>query len=248
VAVQGEGISTLVIDQRENVIYGLTSPNAHFFRYDISTGIFTDIGVVAKTIPQGEKFETQKMFSRMLVLDAAGNAYASGENGYLYEFRKEKLALEKLPVRVPAIPGREPWTLVDCFLTDKSGLIYGGTSDGYLFRFDPEKLTVENLGKPLISYQITGLALSSDGILYGIGGDDQDMARMFSYDPQNGSYEILGFVDVSRRPYYSWQAYVIKAMTTGLDGTIYIGASERISKLYLFFPIMKNVGTNCRKK
>jgi hypothetical protein len=43
-------------------------------------------------------------------------------------------------------------------------------------------------------------------------------------------------VDVNRRPYYTWQAYVIKAMVAGLDGTIYIGQSERISKLYLFFP------------
>jgi hypothetical protein len=119
-------------------------------------------------------------------------------------------------------------------------LIYGGTSDGYLFRFDPEKQTVDNLGKPLIAYEINGLALSSDGILYGVGGDDQGMARMFSYDPQNGSYQILGFVDVNRRPYYSWQAYLIKVMTNGLDGTVYLGESERISKLYLFFPIVNN--------
>lgn len=244
VAVDGESISALAIDRRENVIFGVTSPNAHFFRYDIATSTFTDVGVVAKTIPMGEKFETQKIFSRMLVLDRAGNAYASGENGFLYEFHKQTQTLERLMVKVPAIPGREPWTLVDCFLADKSGLIYGGTSDGYLFRFDPERMTVDNLGKPLLSYQITGLALSSDGTVYGVGGDDQDMARMFSYDPKTGSYEILGFVDVNRRPYYSWQAYVIKTMTNGLDGTIYIGESERISKLYLFFPVMKNSSTN----
>ena len=62
------------------------------------------------------------------------------------------------------------------------------------------------------------------------------MARMFSYDPATGAFQILGFVDVNRRPYYTWQAYVIGAMVAGLDGTIYLGESERISKLYLFYP------------
>ena len=237
IAISGESISALVIDRSANVIYGLTAPNAHLFKFDVAPAVFTDLGVVARNIPEGEKHETSKIFSRMLALDVRGNVYASGEDGFLYRFTKEKQNLERLPLRVPAIPGREPWTLVDSFLTDENGLIYGGTSDGYLFRFDPERLTVENLGKPLISYEIAGLALAPDGVLYGVGGDDQDMARMFSYDPHNSSYKILGFVDVNRRPYYSWQAYTIKAMTAGLDGTIYLGESERISKLFLFFPI-----------
>jgi hypothetical protein len=125
---------------------------------------------------------------------------------------------------------------VDAFLLDPSGVIFGGTSDGYLFRFDPENMTVSNLGKPLLEYRIGGLVRASNGKLYGVGGDDDDMARLFSYDPQSASYEVLGFVDVNRRPYYTWQAYVVQAMAAGLDDTIYIGESERISKLYLFYP------------
>lgn len=55
-------------------------------------------------------------------------------------------------------------------------------------------------------------------------------------DPSTGAYTILGFVDVNRRPYYSWQAYVIGGLACGSDGTVYIGENERISKLYLFYP------------
>jgi outer membrane protein assembly factor BamB len=235
-AVKGESILALEIDRPAGVIYGLTFPNAHFFKFTIATGTSTDASVVARRAPGGEKFETTKMVSRMLALDLKGNVYASGENGFLFKFDKDEGTLEKLPLQAPSIPGREPWTRVDAFLVDPSGLIFGGTSDGYLFRFDPENMTISNLGKPLLQYRIDGLARASNGKLYGVGGDEDDMARLFSYDPQNAAYQILGFVDVNRRPYYAWQAHVIQAMAVGLDGTIYIGESERISKLYLFYP------------
>jgi outer membrane protein assembly factor BamB len=234
--IPGESIFTLTIDRNANAIYGLTSPNTHFFEYSIASGKFTDLGVVAKNIPEGEKFEKDKMMSRMLVVDQDGNVFASGENGDFFRFDPKTQKLEKLPIHAPAVPGRESWTRVDAFLLDPSGVIYGGTSDGYLFRLDPEKLSVTNLGKPLNQYWIDGLVRGPGGKLYGVGGDKEEMARLFSYDPSTGAYDVLGFVDVNRRPYYTWQAYVIGAMACGRDGTVYIGENERISKLYLFYP------------
>jgi streptogramin lyase len=235
-AIAGESICTLAIDRDANVIYGLTSPNAHFFEYSIESGRFTDIGVVSKEIAGGEKFEKSKMMSRMLVVDHQGMAFASGENGSFFRFDPKSRTLEKLAIQVPAVPGREPWTRVDAFLLDPSGIIYGGTSDGYLFRLDPAKLTVTNLGKPLSQYRIDGLARAPNGQLYGVGGDQDEMARLFSYDPSTGAYTILGFIDVNHRPYYTWQAYVVGALACGSDGTVYIGENERVSKLYLFYP------------
>jgi hypothetical protein len=41
---------------------------------------------------------------------------------------------------------------------------------------------------------------------------------------------------VDRSPYYSWRGYQFDSMTTGLDGTIYIGESERHSHLFLYLP------------
>jgi outer membrane protein assembly factor BamB len=234
--IPGESIFTLTIDRNANVIYGLTAPNTHFFEYSIASGKFTDFGIVAKTIPQGEKFQTEKMMSRMLVVDQQGDVFASGENGFFFRFDTKTQKLERLLIHAPAVPGREPWTRVDAFLLDPSGAIYGGTSDGYLFRLDPNDLTVTNLGKPLNQYRIDGLVRGPSGRLYGVGGDKDEMARLFSYEPLTGAYDVLGFVDVNRRPYYTWQAYVIGAMASGSDGTIYIGEDERISKLYLFYP------------
>jgi len=162
--------------------------------------------------------------------------FASGENGSFFRFDPKMQKLEKLSIQAPAVPGREPWTRVDAFVLDPSGLIYGGTSDGYLFRLDPIHLTVTNLGKALSQYRVDGLVLSPEGQLYGVGGGPDDMARLFSYTPSSGAYDVLGFVDVNRRPYYTWQAYSICAMACGLDDTIYIGEDERISRLYLFYP------------
>jgi streptogramin lyase len=234
--VAGEHIDALAIDRRANRIYGLTSPNAHLFSYSILTNKFDDLGVIAKSAPWGEKYEHAKMISRMLVVDDNGDVFTSGEDGYLFEFAAKTQTVQKLSVRAPAVPGREPYARVDAFLLDKSGMIYGGTSDGYLFRLNPEKHTVENLGKPLNQYRIAGLASGPDGKLYGVGGDESEMARMFSYDPRNGSYDLLGFIDVNRRPYFAWQAYVIGDIVSDDRGTIYLGEDERISKLYLFFP------------
>jgi outer membrane protein assembly factor BamB len=234
--IPGESIFTLTIDRYANAIYGLTAPNTHFFEYSIASGKFTDFGMVAKTIPPGEKFQTEKMMSRMLVVDQQGDVFASGENGFLFRFDTKTQKLERLLIHAPAVPGREPWTRVDAFLLDPSGVIYGGTSDGYLFRLDPEQLTVTNLGKPLNQYRIDGLVRGPNGRLYGVGGDKDEMARLFSYEPSTGAYDVLGFVDVNRRPYYTWKAYVIGAMASDRDGTIYIGEDERISKLYLFYP------------
>jgi outer membrane protein assembly factor BamB len=232
----GESISTLTIDRDANIIYGLTSPNAHFFEYEISTAKFIDRGVVATSIPPGEKFEKEKMMSRMLVVDPSGKAYASGENGSFFRFDPHTQKIEDLRMQVPAVPGREAWTRVDAFLLDPSGVIYGGTSDGYLFRLNPKNLTVTNLGKPLDEGRIDGLVRSAGGKLYGVGGGKNEMARMFSYDPATGAYVVLGFVDVNRRPYYTWQAYTIGAMTSDGYGTVYIGEDERISRLYIFYP------------
>ena len=234
--VKGESVYTLVIDREANVLYGLTSPNAHFFSYSIADSNFHDFGVVSEKIPFGEKFEKEKMMSRMLAVDRKGIVFVSGEGGVFFRFDPKVQKLERLAIHVPSIPGRESWMRADAFLVDPSGMIYGGTSDGYLFRLDPDTLTVTNLGKPLNQNRIDGLVHAPDGQLYGVGGDQDEMARLFSYDPRTGAYKVLGFIDVNRRPYYTWQAYVIGALVCGSDGTVYIGENERISKLYLFYP------------
>jgi hypothetical protein len=227
IPIPGEGIYTLA--QVGNRIFGLTYPNGHVFSYILESGKFELHGKVADKPMAGESFEKEKNISRAIGLSAYGVFY-SGEDGFLYRFPN------RLDLRVPAVPGREAYTRVDAWTSGGEGLLYGGTSDGYLFRLEVENMKLQNLGKPLNQYRIRGLVRAANGKLYGVGGDDDEMARLFSYDPTTGAYEMLGFIDVNRRPYYSWHAYRIDSMVVGLDGTIYIGQAERKSKLYIYHP------------
>lgn len=236
VPVEKEGIYALVADNQRNVLYGLTYPSGDFLSYDIANGKFALHGKIAEHRIPGEKFERDRLIERALIVDSKGNILTSGEGGALFRYQPGSSAIQKLAVTVPCEPGREVYNRVDAWSADTLGNLYGGTSDGYLFRLHTDSSTVDNLGKPLNQYRISGLVLAHNGKFYGVGGDDDDMARLFSYDPNNGIYKVLGFVDVNRRPYYSWQAYRISAMTLGLDGTVYLGENERRSRLYLYYP------------
>lgn len=236
VPAPGEGIYAMTIDRGAGIIYGLTSPNGQFFSYDIAGARFSLHGKVAEHKIPGEKFENEKNIGRGIVVDATGAAFTSGENGAIFRFDPQRRKLEKLAITAPTVRGREPYNRVDAWTRDACGTLYGGTSDGYLFRLNPKALTIENLGKPLNQYRIRGLVFAKNGKLYGAGGDDDEMARLFSYDPASGVYGMLGMIDVNRRPYYSWQAYVVDAVAIGAVDTIYIGQSERKSKLYLYYP------------
>jgi hypothetical protein len=236
VPVPGEGVYTIALDRARGVLYGLSYPNGQFFSYSIAAGKFTIHGKVAEHPIPGEKFEKDKDIGRALLIDSSGRVFASGEAGALFRFDFESGKLERLPLTAPTVPGREPYNRVDAWTEDGQGQAFGGTSDGYLFRLDPKTLKLENLGKPLNQYRIRGLGFAHNGKLYGVGGDDDEMARLFSYDPSSGAYEMLGMIDVNRRPYYSWQAYVIDALAVGADGTVYLGEAERKSRLYLYYP------------
>jgi len=234
VPVAGEGIYSLAIDRENGVIYGVSYPNGHFFSYPIDAAKTTDHGMVAARKIRGERLENEKALGRVLALDDEKSVFTSGE-GHFCRFSPKSQKLDQLDIALPGVPGREVYNRVDAWVNAPDGSLYGGTSDGYLFRLDPKRLRVDNLGKPLNQYRVRGLALVNEK-LYGVGGDDDEMARLFSYDLARGAYQILGMVDVNHRPYYSWQAYVIDSVVAGLDGTIYMGQSERKSKLYVYYP------------
>ncbi|MBI3650752.1 MAG: PQQ-like beta-propeller repeat protein [Acidobacteria bacterium] len=236
VMVRGEGIYAMLLDAPRRKIYGLTYPNGRFFVYDLATKTVAIKGAVAESFRPGENDEREKSIARALVADDEGNIYGSGEDGRLFVYEAATQRLIKLATALPAERARLPFVVIDSFAKDAQGNIYGGTSDGYLFRWLLKERRVINLGKAIRQYRVRGLVFGANGKLYGVGGEPGVMAHLFSYDPRTSEFDLLGFIDVSRRPYYSWQAYQADAMIAGDDGTIYIGQSERRSKLFVFYP------------
>lgn len=59
--------------------------------------------------------------------------------------------------------------------------------------------------------------------------------QFYIYNIETRGFENFWMLAVDRSPYYYWRGQQFDCMTTGLDGTIYLGESERKSHLILFF-------------
>ena len=232
VPVPGEGIVCLIMGQGE--LYGITFPGSFFFVTDLNTGKTVNRGAICGPPLNEEPFRS---IPRALVQDKEGLVWGAGDHGALFHYNPATGKVHHFPgLRLPSVLGREFKTVLDALVPGPDKLLYGGTSDGFLFRFDPLKREIANLGKPIWQYRIRGLAFSSAGDLYGVGGDFGGAARLFVYHPDGRGYRNLGMLDVNRSPFYAWHAFEADAMICAPDGTIFIGESGRLSHLYLLFP------------
>ncbi|MCX7590680.1 MAG: hypothetical protein N2255_03530 [Kiritimatiellae bacterium] len=85
---------------------------------------------------------------------------------------------------------------VDCMLNGGDGFLYVASSLGELYRLDPESFDLVYLGKPLPYNRLPGLCLGGDGMIYGVGGTD-NQTSLFRYDRGSGRFEVLGRVAAS---------------------------------------------------
>jgi hypothetical protein len=230
--VPGDGIYCLAIDPVRDVLYGVSYPRGHFFAHDVRSGKSEDLGpVFRQVIFGGPDIRTLRSLPRSLAVDKSGNVYTSADRGEVVRYSPDTRRIETLGL---AIPGEsmqvvEAWAVSEEFL-------YGGTSEGFIFRFHPGSRALENLGKPLVAPRVRGLTLGNDGRLYGLGGDRHGVNQLFVYDPESGSFLVLGSIDVDRSPYYARRAHQFDAMVTSQDGAIFMGESDRGGHLFFFVP------------
>lgn len=224
--VQGEFISTLIIDEERNFLYGISSKSGFLFAYSISD----------KSVSIKGQIDENEIFSETLVMDERGNVYCCGAFGKIFKYSVEEDRFESLPLSIPSLAGRSFYNrLQSAVFNEYDGFIYGGTyGDGILFAFNPETNFIRTIGKITSEREIPALTVGNDGIVYGICGEKDGMAHLFSYDPDTYSLRDLGLLYTTIE--IPWHGYEFSSMCTGDFGEIYIGESDRISHLFIYFP------------
>jgi hypothetical protein len=242
IPVAHNSVYALVINPGREEIYGLTYPDGHFFVYGIENKKFTDVGKIDDKIVFHGPERSWRSLSRALICDNSGKVFFSGTGGMIRYFDPGTGKIESTDLKIPGdyyyLQFFEDYAVMEYFTKDPRGLIYGGTSDGYLFSLDPVAMKLLNLGKMRASRRLRCLSMGHDGCVYLMAGElsSSRPCQFYSYDPRTGSYNDLGLLIVDRSPYYYWRGQQFDAMTTGNDGTLYIGESERRSHLFLYIP------------
>lgn len=153
VAPHKEGILTMNMDTKRNIIYGLTWPTGYFFRYDMTKKEMTDMGAAAGEGENGKR-STFRTVCRSIAVDPVdGAAYFTTSEGTIYRCRLNENKYEALEENMkkdyfglydPSSPGHMGynWRQIVYSPLDKSFYGVHGNS-GYLFRFDPKAEKIE---------------------------------------------------------------------------------------------------------
>jgi len=242
IPVAHNSVYAMTINADGDEIYGISYPEGHFFVFSIPTRKFTDLGTMDDKIVFHGPERFWRSLPRAMVCDNSGRVFFSGTAGKIMYYDPASHRLTLTEIKIPGdyyyLQFFEDYAVVEYFTKDAKGLIYGGTSDGYLFCFDPASMRLTNLGKVRASRRLRCLSMGSDGKVYLMAGERSSSrpCQFYSYDPLTGGFNDLGLLIADHSPYYYWRGQQFDAMTTGKDGTLYIGESERRSHLFMYIP------------
>ena len=238
-----DGVGALTIDATGQVLCGLTAPGGRLFTVVLSSEreAQKDYGEV---VPLPQHHHTRPI-SRVLLAADNGKIYLSGTStgagndddmGHILELDPLTGVLKPLDARLPAVVGRRRFAAIDAAVKLDDGSFLAGTTDGYLFRFDHKTALVEGFGKPLRQHRIPGLARGTDGLIYGVGGEEGGLPRLFAFDPvQRRMY--LGSWPGGMQPEGGHQTFGdIGAVVSTSGGTLICGERERRGYLLLYYP------------
>ncbi len=241
VPVRRNSVYALAFDPEKTALYGLTYPDARLFRYDLRKRRAQDLGeVLSRRVYSGPE-RTWRSIPRALWTAVPGRVYTSGEDGRIVYYDLASKRLVRTPMQIPG-EYWEAWNyygypVVEQFVADGSGRVFATSSDGFLFQLDLGGNQLANLGKPRVSRRVRAMTLGPDNRLYLICGEFQEPCKLYSYDlAGKEGFRDWGVLAVDRSPHYAKRAYQFDAMCTGIDGTIFLGESDRRACLFLFFP------------
>ena len=241
VPVRSNSIYALTLNAPARKLYGISYPDARFFVFNLKDKKCQDVGAVAARKVYSGPERAWRSVPRALHLAANGRVYTSGEDGRIIYYDPASQKLVRTAMQIPGEYYEQfnyfGYAVLEHWVTDAKGNVFGSTSDGYLFQMIADKEQIINLGKPRLSRRVRGMTLGLDGCLYLLCGEFQEPCKLFSYDLDGREgFRDLGGLAVDRSPYYAKRAYQFDAMATGIDGTIFMGESDRRASLFFYLP------------
>lgn len=241
IPVAGNGVYALQYDAASDTLAGISYPDAHLFTHHVKSGKSRDHGpLLARKVYSGPE-RAWRSVPRALWAADQGRFYTSGDDGLIVYFDPGQKKIVRTAMRLPG-EYWEAWNyhgypVVEQFVGTGDGRLFGSTSDGFLFELDLAKGRLASLGKPRVSRRVRAMAVGPDQRLYLICGEFEEACKLYSYglDGREG-FRSWGVLAVDRSPYYAKRAYQFDAMAVGLDGTLFLGESDRRASLFLFTP------------
>jgi hypothetical protein len=216
------GIAALAGPGPDGTAYGLTQPDGGVLAINAGQATAEVVARVADAAP-------------VLVMLPDGDLLGAGAEGRLWRYAPVTGSLSLLDAQAPCQMGKRYVAGVQSLLAADDGLVYGGTStDGYLFSFDPATGAVVNLGKPNRQSNIRALVQGHDGMVFGLVEEPQGVAHLFRFDPEARSFTDLGVLGAAFPE--CWTAHSLGAMAVGPNGEVYIGETDAISHLFIYYP------------
>jgi len=172
--------------------------------------------------------------SNAMALDSRGHIFGSAKNGHIFRYSIADERVETLDLQLPSPKGMEFLNALDSTVFDGQKTIYGGTLLGTIFSLNTKTLKVIGYGRPISDHRIRALAFGKEGVLYGAAGSPGKNSHLFRWNPRTGEVKDLGIPMVHFPK--NWVCYDISALAVGPNGEIYIGESERVSYLLIYYP------------
>jgi len=230
-----EGIYALTADPAKHTLYGVTFPSGVFFSLNVTSGQVKTHGKLFERTRIGVD-EYFRPVPRALAVDTAGVVWTSGGGGQLFRYDPDRDVLEQAGLRLPGVPGREFLNVLDTLIPGPRGVLYGGTSDGYLFRLDTVHLRTANLGRASDDARIRALLYGPGDKFYGVTGSVQGICRVFSYDPREGEFKVLGVIEKRDPSNYDWLMFQIGALAADAEGRLYFAEAESPAHIAVMLP------------
>jgi len=185
IPLQGNYIQGTNYDAKRQLMYAFLEPSLSFAVWSIAEGRLVRVHCMGSIVHVSD-------------LDDAGGVWgtwSSRHKFFRYDPDADRFEFPEgcvLPTAMQAAgkmyAGAGP---VDCLINGGDGFLYVASALGELYRLDPRTHGVAYLGRPLPCNRLPAIRVADDGLIYGVGGDD-NATTVFRYNRDTRGFEILG--------------------------------------------------------